>query len=1013
MVTLNPLRWGEGRKARQVQSLVDQINALEPEFKAKSDDELKAMTADFKQRLDNGADLDDLALEAFATVRESAWRVLGQRPYDVQVFGGLVLHNGNIAEMKTGEGKTLTSTMPVYLNALAGQGVHIVTVNEYLAKRDSEWMGEVHRWLGLSVGLVHSQQPKDKKRLAYAADITYGTNNEFGFDYLRDNMALGKDLQVQRGHFMALIDEVDSILVDEARTPLIISGPGEQSAQWYQVFARRVVPNLRRGEEGDQPGQATGDYVIDEAKRTAAITEEGVHKVEKILGMDNLYESVNTPLIQHLQNALKAKELFKRDREYIVDNGEVKIVDEHTGRVLEGRRYSEGLHQAIEAKEGVRIKEENQTLATVTLQNYYRTYDKLAGMTGTAKTEEVEFLEIYELGVVEVPTNRPIARLDQSDLIYKTEKAKFEAVVEDIEERHAKGQPILVGTVSVEKSELLSRLLSKRGIPHNVLNAKHHAREAHIVAQAGSKGAVTVSTNMAGRGTDIILGGNPEELAKDELNKLGPEVTEEEREKAFQEALARFEETCAAEQKAVLEAGGLYVIGTERHESRRIDNQLRGRSGRQGDPGESRFFLSLEDDLMRLFNAAAVERIMTRLNIPEDVPIEHKWVTRAVANAQGQVESRNFDIRKNVLKYDDGLNEQRKVVYGQRQRLLEGDTDAVGELAQKYVDDAVEGIVNQHCPPGVYPEEWDLEGLEARLTQMYPCAYDFAGIDLDSIERDELVEGLIADVDRAYEAREEEVGGEDVMREVERRVVLTIVDRKWREHLYEMDALRDGIGLRAVGQRDPLVEYQREAYDSFVDMMASVKEESVSYFFHIPVKRTDEEGAQAQQAAAGGAAAGGWTAAGSAGRAPSPAGAAASDGGKGGNGAEPADAVAASADAEWPDADAAPDPAAEAPADVVDSPIAMEPQREVQLTYSAPSENAGTGGAGASYSVDASATTAGVPASPRSSGDGELQDDGTTVRQVAKGGQYTSEKVGRNDPCPCGSGKKYKKCHGA
>ncbi|HKJ56279.1 MAG TPA: preprotein translocase subunit SecA, partial [Nitriliruptoraceae bacterium] len=663
MVNWNPLRWGEGRKAKKIWSVVELVNAQADAVSGLSDQQLAARTDEFRERIAAGETLDDLLPEAFATVREAAWRVLAQRPYDVQVFGGIALHDGNIAEMKTGEGKTLTSTMPVYLNALEGFGVHLVTVNEYLAKRDAAWMGRVHEFLGLEVGVVHSGQTKVDKRAAYDADITYGTTNEFGFDYLRDNMAWDLASQVQRGHNFALLDEVDSILIDEARTPLIISGQPTQSAQWYQVFAKRVVPHLKRGEDLGE-GETTGDYVVDEAKRTVAVTEDGVAKVENLLNIDNLFESVNTPLIHHLNNAVKSRELFKRDREYIVVDGEVKIVDEQTGRVLEGRRYSEGLHQSIEAKEGVRVKEENQTLATVTLQNYYRQYHKLAGMTGTAKTEEVEFLEIYELGVVETDTNKPVVRDDHADQIYKTEMAKFNAVVEDIAQRVERGQPVLVGTTSVEKSELLSGLLKQRGVPHNVLNAKQHAREAHIVAQAGRSSAVTVATNMAGRGTDILLGGNPEEMAKDVAARLGEEATDEERRDAYTRALAEFEAQTKAEKDEVIAAGGLYVIGTERHDSRRIDNQLRGRSGRQGDPGASRFYLSLGDDLMRLFNASAVDSIMTRLNVPDDMPIEAKMVTRAISNAQRQVESRNFDIRKNVLKYDDVLNDQRKVVYG-------------------------------------------------------------------------------------------------------------------------------------------------------------------------------------------------------------------------------------------------------------------------------------------------------------------------------------------------------------
>ncbi|MDX1658074.1 MAG: preprotein translocase subunit SecA [Nitriliruptorales bacterium] len=973
MVLDKILRWGEGRKAKQLWKIADAVNELGPEIEQLSDDELKAKTPEFKERLAAGETLDDIQPEAFAVVREAAWRVLGQRPFDVQVFGACALHDGNIAEMKTGEGKTLTSTMPVYLNALAGEGVHVVTVNEYLAKRDRDWMGKIHEFLGLTVGVVYSQQPKDEKRREYAADITYGTTNEFGFDYLRDNMAHSLEQQVQRGYHYALLDEVDSILIDEARTPLIISGPAEQSAKWYQIFARQVAPNLKRGEEEHKPGGQiiqTEDYVVDEAKRNVAITEQGVHKVEKILGIDNLYESVNTPLIQHLQNSLKAKELFKRDREYIVTDGEVKIVDEQTGRVLEGRRYSEGLHQSIEAKEGVRIKDENQTLATITLQNYYRQYDKLAGMTGTAKTEEAEFVEIYDLQVVVVPTNEPMIRDDKPDLIYKTVDAKFNAVAEDVEQRHEKGQPVLVGTTDVANSEHLSDLLKKRGVPHEVLNAKNHAREAHIVAQAGRKGSVTVSTNMAGRGTDIKLGGDPEELAKDEVNKLGPDATEEEKQEVYDRAFERWSGEAEKEHEEVLEVGGLYVIGTERHDSRRIDNQLRGRSGRQGDPGESRFYLSLGDDLMRLFNSQAVEKIMTRLNIPEDVPIEHKWVTRAVANAQRQVESRNFDIRKNVLKYDDVLNEQRKVVYGQRQKLLENDHDEVDELAQKYVEDAIEGVVSQHCPPGVFPEEWDLGGLENHLNQIYEADLDFSGVEIEEFDHERMIEFVLDDVFAAYERREEDVGGHEIMREVERRVILSVVDRKWREHLYEMDALRDGIGLRAVGQRDPLTEYQREAYESFVIMMEGVKEEAVTYFFKLPVNRGDSDSGDSEDA-------------GSAQR-------------RGGVSLDADSAAQTARDSgrtgeDGPQGNGAPDVGIDAP---------KEPSR---LSYSSASSGGST-----SYSV-ANAAEGG--------GDVEQRDDGTTVRQIAAGGTYTKSddefaNVGRNDPCPCGSGKKFKKCHG-
>ena len=955
------LRAGEGRKAKQLQKIVVAVNELADEVGALSDEDLRAKTDEFRARLDDGESLDDIQVEAFAVVREAASRVLLERPYDVQVFGGAALHAGNIAEMKTGEGKTLTSTMPVYLNALTGKGVHIVTVNEYLAKRDADWMGRVHAFLGLTVDVVFSGQTKEQKREAYLADITYGTNNEFGFDYLRDNMALELSRQVQRGHFMALVDEVDSILVDEARTPLIISGPAEQSADLYRIFARKVAPNLSRGEEGDQPGEATGDYVIDEAKRTVSVTEEGIAKVEKLPGVDNLYESVNTPLIHHLNNSLKAKDLYKRDREYLVTDGEVNIVDENTGRVLAGRRYSEGLHQAIEAKEGVTVKAENQTLATITLQNYYRTYDKLAGMTGTAKTEEVEFLEIYKLGVVEVPPNRPVVRDDRADLIFKSEEAKFASVAEEIEERHAAGQPILIGTTSVDKSEYLAKLLTKRGIKHEVLNAKNHAREADIVAQAGRLGAVTVSTNMAGRGTDIVLGGNAQEMARMEAAHLDTEATEEERRKVYEEALERIGHDSKAEGTKVKELGGLYVIGTERHESRRIDNQLRGRSGRQGDPGASRFFLSLEDDLMRLFNASAVDRIMTRLKIPDDVPIEHKWVTKAVANAQQQVESLNFDRRKNVLKYDDVMNEQRKVIYGQRQRLLEGEAEDVEELAQKYLDDTIHELMLEHnCAPGVFPEEWDLEGLAIRLEQIYDIQVDLAAIDLEEVDRDELMDQLIEDAEAAYARRIEEVGGEEVMREIERRVVLSVVDRKWREHLYEMDALRDGIGLRSVGQRDPLTEYQREAYDSFVAMMSTVKEEAVTYFFRLPVKRELEEPSEGERRSAGDGST--MTATG------------VTDSGDG--------SVTSTGD------DAKKD---------VEEAIPLKDQQEERFTY-----RSGTGGGAAGSATDGRGREV------------ERREDGSTVRKVAAGATYTAdEKVGRNDPCPCGSGQKYKRCHGA
>ena len=921
------LRMGEGREAKRFHAVVAAVDALGADIESLSDGELRGRTDVLRARLADGATLEAIQAEAFAVVREAAWRVLHQRPFDVQVFGAAVLHAGNIAEMGTGEGKTLTSTMPVYLNALTGKGVHVVTVNEYLARRDAEWMGRVHEYLGLTVGVVVSGATHEEKQAAYACDITYGTNNEFGFDYLRDNMVMVRSRQVQRGRNLALVDEVDSILVDEARTPLIISGPAEQSADLYKVFARKVVPNMSRGRDSAQPGEEDGDYLVDEAKRTVAITEQGIAKVERILGIDNMFESVNTPLIHHLQNALKARDLYRRDREYVVTEGEVQIVDENTGRVLSGRRYSEGLHQAIEAKEGVTVRDENQTLATVTLQNYYRTYDKLAGMTGTAKTEESEFLEIYGLGVIEVPTNQPVVREDSADVIYKTEEAKFIAAVEEIAELHDRGQPVLVGTTSVEKSERLSAMLTRRGVKHEVLNAKNHAREADIVAQAGRLGAVTVSTNMAGRGTDIILGGNAEQHAQREVAKLGSDADPEERARVAREATERFSAEFAAEGGRVRELGGLFVLGTERHESRRIDNQLRGRSGRQGDPGGSRFYLSLEDDLMRLFNASAVERVMNRLKIPDDVPIEAGMVTKAVANAQRQVESINFDRRKNVLKYDDVLNEQRKIVYNQRQRLLDGDEAFIAELGRRYLVDAATRLIDEHCPQEILPEDWDLEGLQRRLGAIHDGSVDVTAVDVESIDHAQLVASVTRDLDASYVRREEQVGGPAVLREVERRVILSVIDRKWREHLYEMDALRDGIGLRAVGQRDPLTEYQREAYDSFAAMMSGVKEESVTYVMRLPIQRADAPDATGvlKKARADGA---------------------------------------------------------------IGAAAAAVPLREDRRPM-----------------VESRTAPGSAPS---------RRDDGRTVRPVATGGTYVADdRIGRNDPCHCGSGQKFKRCHGA
>ncbi|MEU3335316.1 preprotein translocase subunit SecA [Streptomyces sp. NPDC002144] len=834
------MRAGEGKILRKLHRIADQVNSIEEDFVDLSDAELRALTDEYKQRYADGESLDDLLPEAFATVREAAKRVLGQRHYDVQLMGGAALHLGYVAEMKTGEGKTLVGTLPAYLNALSGDGVHLITVNDYLAERDSEMMGRVHKFLGLSVGCILSNMTPAQRREQYECDITYGTNNEFGFDYLRDNMAWSKDELVQRGHNFAIVDEVDSILVDEARTPLIISGPADQATKWYGDFAKLVL-RLKRGEAGNplKGVEETGDYDVDEKKRTVAIHESGVSKVEDWLGIDNLYESVNTPLVGYLNNAIKAKELFKKDKDYVVIDGEVMIVDEHTGRILAGRRYNEGMHQAIEAKEGVDIKDENQTLATITLQNFFRLYKKLSGMTGTAMTEAAEFHQIYKLGVVPIPTNKPMIRVDQSDLIYRTEVAKFEAVVDDIAEKHEKGQPILVGTTSVEKSEYLSQQLSKRGIQHEVLNAKQHDREATIVAQAGRKGAVTVATNMAGRGTDIKLGGNPEDLAEAELRQRGldPEEHIEEWAQFLPAALERAEQAVKAEKEEVEELGGLYVLGTERHESRRIDNQLRGRSGRQGDPGESRFYLSLGDDLMRLFKAQMVERVMSMANVPDDVPIENKMVTRAIASAQSQVEQQNFETRKNVLKYDEVLNRQREVIYGERRRVLEGED--LQEQVGHFMDDTIDAYVAAETAEG-FPEDWDLDRLWGAFKQLYPvritveeleeAAGDRAGLTAEFIS-----ESIKDDIREQYEAREAQLGSE-IMRELERRVVLSVLDRKWREHLYEMDYLQEGIGLRAMAQKDPLVEYQREGFDMFTAMMEGIKEESVGYLFNLEVQ---------------------------------------------------------------------------------------------------------------------------------------------------------------------------------
>jgi preprotein translocase subunit SecA len=887
------LRAGEGRVLKKLESLARQVNALESDLKNLTDEQLKSLTSSYKQRVSQGESLDDLLPEAFATVREASLRVLGQRHYDVQLMGGAALHLGNISEMKTGEGKTLVSTLPAYLNALSGKGVHVVTVNDYLAHRDAEWMGRIHRFLGLTVGTISPNMDTAERREAYLCDITYGTNNEFGFDYLRDNMAWSPTDRVQRGYNFAIVDEVDSILIDEARTPLIISGPVEGSNAYYKDFAR-IVSNM-------QPGK---DYEVDIRKRTVGVLEEGIATVEKALKIDNLYESVNTPLIGFLNNAIKAKELFKRDKDYVILNGEVLIVDEHTGRMLQGRRYNEGMHQAIEAKENVEIKSENQTLATITLQNFFRMYSKLSGMTGTAMTEAAEFDKIYKLGVVQIPTNKSMIRKDQSDLIYRTEEAKFIAVVEDLYARHEKGQPVLVGTTSVERSEYLSGLLKKRGVPHEVLNAKNHEREASIVAQAGRKGSVTVATNMAGRGTDIMLGGNPEFLANAAVVQKGfdPDDDLDAYNRAYLEEVKLATQRVAAEHDEVSALGGLYVLGTERHESRRIDNQLRGRSGRQGDPGESRFYLSLQDELMRRFKGELVDAFLRRFNVPDDVPIEAKMVTTAIRNAQTQVEQQNFEIRKNVLKYDEVLNKQRQVIYGERAKVLEGQD--LSDQILEFIDETVQAYVLAATSEG-YPEQWDLNQLMMAMKNLYPTAISLDTLRQQNggtIDQDVLLEALRNDAAQAYRTREALLTPK-VMRELERQVVLSVFDRKWREHLYEMDYLQEGIGLRAMGQRDPLVEYQKEGYDLFVAMMDAIKEQVVGFTFNAQVQV--QENQQSVEAK-------GFT----------------------------------------------------------------KVEKQQNLSYSAPS----------------------------------IDGEEASTQPVVK--QRSVVEVGRNEQCPCGSGKKYKRCHG-
>lgn len=948
------LRMGEGHQLKKLENVAKAVNALEDEISALSDEDLKAQTPKFKQEIENGKSLDEIMPEAFATVREVSKRTLGQRHFDVQLMGGAALHWGNIAEMKTGEGKTLVATLPTYLNALEGKGVHVVTVNDYLASYQSELMGRIYRFLGMNVGCIITEQKPPERRKQYNADITYGTNNEFGFDYLRDNMAWEKADLVQRGHHYAIVDEVDSILIDEARTPLIISGPAEGDVtRWYRQFAKLVL-KLTRDE----------DYDVDEKKKVVGILDPGITKVEDFLGIDNLYEPANTALIGYLNNAIKAKELFLRDKDYVVTQGEVLIVDEHTGRILPGRRYNEGLHQAIEAKEGVEVKAENQTFATITLQNYFRMYDKLAGMTGTAETEAAEFMNTYKLGVLPIKTNKPMIRKDQDDLIYRTKKEKLAAIVKDVAKRHAKGQPVLLGTASVESSEVVSTLLDVAKIPHQVLNAKQHEKEAAVVAVAGRKGAVTVATNMAGRGTDIMLGGNVEFLADAKLKSEGysPEDTPEEYEKRWPGTLNEIKAQVKDEHEEVKELGGLYVLGTERHESRRIDNQLRGRSGRQGDPGESRFYLSLEDDLMRLFNTQLVAQVMAK-GMEEGQPIEAKSVTKGVRTAQKAVESRNYEIRKNVLKYDDVMNKQRTVIYSERQAVLKGED--IHKDILRFISDTVESYIKGANKGSEKPKDWDWEGLFKALNTVIPAKVDEDEVrkivgGLKGAKAVEAVRDLIVEDARQQYGEMEETIGETGLRDLERRVVLAVLDRKWREHLYEMDYLKDGIGLRGMGQRDPLVEYQREGYQMYNSMIEAIKEETVQLLFHIDIKQvatTDEAVDEVEETA------------------------------------ESADTIAVAS---------GPDENGES---VVE---AAEGEVEDTDAKQAIAESAAASGAGESTLPVAgpapiSHAEGKVPVSKRPKSE-ELKTPWADGR--------TFPGTGKNAPCPCGSGRKYKMCHG-
>ncbi len=881
------------RELKRLAPTLDAINAVEAEIEALSDAALKARTEEFRQRLAAGEALDDLLVPAFATIREAAKRAVGMRPYDVQLVGGIALHQGRIAEMKTGEGKTLMSTLPVYLNALTGRGVHVVTVNDYLARRDAEWMGEIYTFLGLTVGVIEHDLADADRKAAYAADITYGTNNEFGFDYLRDNMKFDLEQMVQRGHAYAIVDEVDSILVDEARTPLIISGPSEQSTEKYTKIDR-IIPKFKRGEEIEQPDGAkytTGDFLVDEKAHSVALTDEGVARAEELVGVENLYDPINMDLLHAVNQGLRAHHLYKKDVEYLVENGEVVIVDEFTGRKMTGRRWSDGLHQAVEAKERVPIQKESQTYATITFQNYFRMYDKLAGMTGTAETEATEFGQIYGLDVMVIPTNRPMIRDDRGDLVYRTESEKWKAVAEEIKDCRERGQPTLVGTISIENSEMLSKMLKRLRVPHVVLNAKFHEKEATIVAQAGRKGSVTLATNMAGRGTDIILGGNPDFLARAEVNP-------DENPEGFKASFEKYKIQCQAEREEVLAAGGLHILGTERHESRRIDNQLRGRSGRQGDPGSSRFFLSLEDNLMRLFGSDRVQGLMGRLGMEEGEPIEARMVSKAIERAQKQVEGRNFEVRKRLLEYDDVMNQQREEIYSLRRDILEGKEGR--SYLMEISGDVLQSILEQHCPAKSDPEDWTLKELATDILAYFNINVHEVGLKLDEMTVEEIRDDLLARLEGKYAGKEER-HGEEIIRMMERHVMLQVVDTAWKDHLLALDHLKEGVGLRGYGQRDPLNEYKRESFELFAEMRNRIEDTVIKNLFRM----------------------------------------------------EPA-----------------------SPEEMADRERRRREAARRALNFSAPAKTSG-------------------PPQP--------------VKTVVNKG----DRVGRNDPCPCGSGKKYKKCHGA